>query len=101
MEKSSSIKIDKVINSLEHYLEIFHHLCSMDPLATRSLIKHVAMVKQLIKAEVMDNSYLTGIYNLYKEVTADVERKENEAEEQIRRYLILSHVGVSISDTYY
>ena len=79
------MRIDPLIRALQNYLDIFHHMCSMDPLASKTLIHYVRTVKQLLKGEIAENEHLVGIYDLYKQATAEIEKKEKDKEEYEKR----------------
>ncbi|XP_067947233.1 NFX1-type zinc finger-containing protein 1-like [Watersipora subatra] len=90
---SSCLKIDPLLRALQNYLDIFHRLCAMDPLVSKSLIVQVKTVKQLMKAEVHENDQLKGIFDLYSQATVEIERQEKEREEREKRMKEMERTG--------
>lgn len=80
-----SLRLDPLIRSLQNYLDVFHHLCAMDPLASQALVMYINIVKVALHDPVSRNEHMRGIYNQYVEATEDVARREQERMEEEER----------------
>lgn len=81
----SGMRIDSLVEALENYLNIFYHLCAIDPLVVKQLLAYIKSVRQLLKGETDSNPVLKRMYEQYGEATQDMERKEAEAQEKEKR----------------
>ncbi|KAF6035809.1 ZNFX1 [Bugula neritina] len=78
------INIEKLIKSFENYLNIFHHLCSMDPLMSKALLADIQRLKQYLRGVVMDFPQLHSVSELYNQATSKVEKAEQQRLEEER-----------------
>jgi len=81
------MKIDSLTESLDNYLKVFHHLCALDPLAFKTLVTGVSIVKFLLKGKSSENDHLKHVTQLYMEALDEMEKKEKEKEEHALRFV--------------
>ena len=85
MTSIADIRIDHLISSLSSYLEIYNHLCNLDPAASKTLMPCLKEISGLIMQASMEYEQLSGIMADYRSSTAAAIRKEKEAAENEKK----------------
>ncbi|KAF6021739.1 hypothetical protein EB796_019961 [Bugula neritina] len=89
----TGMKIDSLTESLDNYLKVFHHLCALDPLASKTLVTGVSTVKLLLQGKSSENDHLKHVTQLYMEALEEMEKKEKEEKELALRKAKLAKTG--------
>ena len=80
---NNRIPIDKLVESLTNFSDIFTHLCSLDPLAaTGGVMTIMRKLNALLQSAAASNWQLQNISEQYKEATASAEKEA--LEQQLR-----------------
>jgi len=83
----TGMKIDSLTESLDNYLKVFHHLCALDPLASKTLVAGISTVKLLLQGKSNENDHLKHVTALYVEALEEMEKKEKEEKELALRFV--------------
>ena len=83
MTSNADVRIDHLISS--SYLEIYNHLCNLDPAAPKTLMPCLKEISGLIMQASMEYEQLSGIMADYRSSTAAAIRKEKEAAENEKK----------------
>lgn len=95
-----SRQIDKLTEGLSDFNDIFHQLCAIDPLASRTLVDSVRTVRQLLKGEIDSDRSLRSVYDQLGEATEVLEEAERQQEEKKRRLvniMMILYTVISLS----
>ena len=75
LQTGMRIPVEKLIESLTNFSDIFTHLCSLDPLGATEIMTSMIKIKSLLPAVAASNWQLQNITEQYQEATANAERE--------------------------